>query len=1012
MEPSQHSYATRIRQNVPIKLSARVRQLDPDQQPPHASTSSPEPSLSPAPTVPARPEDYPQFPPPDVVLHPDDATSKVFLAIGRSFLSVDNRAMTIKDLADMVLHFGLNCQNTSAASQAITTYIRSHLARCDAQQDHPLLLQHTLSGTRPDDDLLPALYSKSGGAHMSAVTPDRLTNFRRGTQIWYLSKAAGAECPFKRVGIRLCDYAKGGRLGLLRDTKEKKRKSVFDPRGQKRKRTLRNCHTPSSDSEEESVREQPPSKIQLTGKLCLRLKPVMCKEMPISSPPIAESTLNLSTQQQVAIDPSVNVEGEQLSDKSCLPPYPRRPIDIPLWTPTYDGPYPDFSWSRSGADARRSPSLSYSLASSPPESDESDEEYEPEPELEPSQGFRAPFGAFASFELRSADFDFDADDSEGEGDTSTLYESPGPRSPSMPAPRSLPTVNVKEEPTDVQGLLDAWDEMDMDVGDSYRHQLRVKTEHVDSWDRDVLDSRDYFSSLRSGDESPIVIKQEDVDDPLSLLPSDVRLPPLDEDGHVDSFSTLDAPQRASAAVVPVQGSTLFGPLSAGANSQATIRPRSRTVPFLSFVGRHASPTAVLSFCSAELSASLSTPSFKSLIQSTTPTALSTSVPVCVSPQETTSAEMMDTIVVHTCQPCNPPIYATQVEGISVYRMTLAAVTFLRRIDTDFVNLSPIANYSGSPYPVLSTVAGATMILRGSTIVMGMWVPLAAAQAYLRDHPPAAVGIFDTFLSDSLSELFPPALADFARHDSQSRAALAHFGAPFLSTLDASQLSTLRTDQCSLERGAGECDARVWDAHHQQYQQPVESGQSTSSQGELLLHSAEDSPLSPTEEEIFQALCASPEWEQHGHNDNSASSAPFTESPMPIDASSAALMSPLSEVSDFDIPTIETDTMHVDAPLPPPAKEPVEVQELEAPVSHQTTSSRGESSHAASDVSPQPPEASESGYDELSKQECSLPMKVYRGRARRETDKPLRRSKRVADMANSRTRSSQRGSSGQ
>jgi hypothetical protein len=84
----------------------------------------------------------------------------------------------------------------SAAGQAITSFIRNHMQRCDLEQDQPLLLKHTLSGTPSDDDLVPALHSRSGGAHCALNdTEQRVTNFRRGTVIWYLSRAAGAPAP-------------------------------------------------------------------------------------------------------------------------------------------------------------------------------------------------------------------------------------------------------------------------------------------------------------------------------------------------------------------------------------------------------------------------------------------------------------------------------------------------------------------------------------------------------------------------------------------------------------------------------------------------------------------------------------------------------------------------------------------------------------------------------------------------------------------------------------------------
>ena len=78
-----HSYATRIRQNIIIKPSARLRQSpDPPLHPrKHKSTSSTKSAAN-------TPHNFPPFPPPHIVLHPDDANSKVFIAIGRSFLSV------------------------------------------------------------------------------------------------------------------------------------------------------------------------------------------------------------------------------------------------------------------------------------------------------------------------------------------------------------------------------------------------------------------------------------------------------------------------------------------------------------------------------------------------------------------------------------------------------------------------------------------------------------------------------------------------------------------------------------------------------------------------------------------------------------------------------------------------------------------------------------------------------------------------------------------------------------
>src|SRR5882762_5531813 len=159
--------------------------------------------------------------------------------------------------------------SVSAAGQAITTYIRNHMQRCEDQEDHPLLLRHILSGTSTDDELLPALHSRTGGAHCTTNPENRSTNFRRGTMVWYLSRATGAPCPFTRAGIQLCQYGENGKVGLSSGTREKKRERDRQRRseqcGQKRKRLLRG----RKESDGESADEEKPPKVKLT----LRLRP-------------------------------------------------------------------------------------------------------------------------------------------------------------------------------------------------------------------------------------------------------------------------------------------------------------------------------------------------------------------------------------------------------------------------------------------------------------------------------------------------------------------------------------------------------------------------------------------------------------------------------------------------------------------------------------------------------------------------------------------------------------------
>jgi len=118
---------------------------------------------------------------------------------------------------------------------------------------------------------------------------------------------------------------------------------------------------------------------------------------------------------------------------------------------------------------------------------------------------------------------------------------------------------------------------------------------------------------------------------------------------------------------------------------------------------------------------------------------------------------------------------------------LGSYLLLRRIDTNFVNISPIVAHASTPHPVVSTIANAVTVTRGSLAVSGTWVPLPAAQAYIRDHPVLQGGPYDIFLSDALSERFPPALQEFNKSSAPGRT-LNHFGPHFGSTLQASQLS--------------------------------------------------------------------------------------------------------------------------------------------------------------------------------------------------------------------------------
>jgi len=216
--------------------------------------------------------------------------------------------------------------------------------------------------------------------------------------------------------------------------------------------------------------------------------------------------------------------------------------------------------------------------------------------------------------------------------------------------------------------------------------------------------------------------------------------------------------------------------------------------------------------------------------------------------------------VHTCQPCTPAISATQVEGISVYQMTLGSSPLFRRIDTDFVNLSPIVAHLGiAP----ASFPGAVVVNQGTAFICGTWVPLASAQSFVRQHP-LPNDILETFLSDLLFERFPSALQDFHRSSAPGRL-LNQFGPHFKSTLEARRRSQsiLRNEVEVTEPGEPwEGLMSDWDVEDHRLSTPPPFSLALAA----LRRSPEEevvpeTPLSPTEQEMFHTLCVMSDWEK-------------------------------------------------------------------------------------------------------------------------------------------------------
>jgi len=188
----------------------------------------------------------------------------------------------------------------------------------------------------------------------------------------------------------------------------------------------------------------------------------------------------------------------------------------------------------------------------------------------------------------------------------------------------------------------------------------------------------------------------------------------------------------------------------------------------------------------------------------------------------------------------------------VYQMMLGAFQLLRRLDTDFVNLSPIVAYSGSIQPV-DNIPNATVVTKGSPEVSGSWVPLTAAQAYVRENMSKEKGqALEVFLSDALFERFPPALHEFQNRRTtivRGLNGLNQFGPHFSSTLIA----------LSWESQDGAASPTVSNIPPQLHAtSAAEVPQFLTGLGIGDKHDTKDLPLSATEQELFHELCVIPD----------------------------------------------------------------------------------------------------------------------------------------------------------
>jgi hypothetical protein len=211
---------------------------------------------------------------------------------------------------------------------------------------------------------------------------------------------------------------------------------------------------------------------------------------------------------------------------------------------------PSLSMSSPTNGFRRSPSVPFSVASPPPDSEDEDEDYHIS-----MKGSRYCSTGNLRTPAREADpeWDLDFDSEEDHGETETQWESPGPRSPSAPVANFGQDVVVKQEPRDVEGvrgMLDHWEPLDSNVDgnrvvevvakaaaglvDESSSMSKVKVEELEYWDWEETygsANSDWYHRSKDAGGSPH-IKQEDVESEDALVSGDdAVMSPAGEDEY-------------------------------------------------------------------------------------------------------------------------------------------------------------------------------------------------------------------------------------------------------------------------------------------------------------------------------------------------------------------------------------------------------------------------------------------------------------------------------------------------
>ena len=214
----------------------------------------------------------------------------------------------------------------------------------------------------------------------------------------------------------------------------------------------------------------------------------------------------------------------------------------------------------------------------------------------------------------------------------------------------------------------------------------------------------------------------------------------------------------------------------------------------------------------------------------------------------------------------------------MYQMIVGSTNFLRRIDTDFVNISPISLHLKTSCP---SAPSAVIITAGSPPVCGTWLPASEAREVAKHE-----SLFGTFLSDGLRALFPDAINALTPPDGRETA-FTVFGHQFKSASDARRQSMASH---RLELPPREFETS-WEDHLSTLPPFILATSSIDGHRPTEeIPPVVETPLSPSEEAMFHVLCAASDWE---------SSSPAGEGPVEGHAEDAAVASarPSTESAD-------------------------------------------------------------------------------------------------------------------